>query len=833
MPSPTRWTATSPSDWAKALGLVAVPLFDPTRTSRESGAHTVLLDGERSSFALSVCDPSDSSLTKDKLLSWCWSANLTFNLVVPPDSWKVAIQRWDAREPVRHFAITDEHGARSLFARMSAPVKSPSPSAVQRLIRLFRSLRRALLPEVSQSEVVVRVFNALLLGADAVRKNVIADTEFRGCRSLGDLFELLSSKQVLSSNTTIAVSGQGMRISEFAEVFLERDPATGCHLDTNLLLRHASGELYQEAHIELEKPASFQGTFFGIPSDSPQAGKVQPDARFTAPALARLMAEFALRAHREACGKENGDAVTVLDPACGAGVFLVEAWRDLIACGHVGPIRLIGYDNSPTACEMARFGLEHSVDQSNAQVNVDRRDSLSQNQWDDADVVLMNPPFTSWNDMDSSERVVVQDILGELYHDHADKSLAFIQAAVASLKPGSALGCVVPAPLLESKAGLKWRQSIVDSNDLSLCLCGCFRGFRYFRGATVEPAFLVIVRQREAAKTQANAVQVLLANEGSEDDAIRQVRRDPSGSDGDSRDWSVFLASQSDFSAASWLPRSREATSRLASLTAKRFPTVTDLFRVNLGIRTGWNKAFILRRQQLDQLHLNESQARWFRPAAGNATIRSGKLLETHFVFYPYLPDGTCAFRDENSIRDALPSYFEQFLWPNKSRLDEERLSKRDRDWWELSEPRVTWQATLGQKIVTSYFGQRGSFAFDEYARFAVVQGFGWTWRDTTPMPAATPWAYVAVLNSRVFSGLLANFCPTVRGGQYDLSVRFVKNVPLPNLASDDFTAHAIGELAEHGRLISTGEFPPLEILDRATCRVYGLVYDEWMVHEA
>jgi hypothetical protein len=807
-------------------------MFDPERALREKGRHTVLLDGERSSFALSVGNLSDLESTKHKQLSWCWSANLPFNLVVHPNSKNVVIQRWDAGGPVRSITVADEHGARLLFAKMSNAEKTAAQSGVQRMLRLFRSLRRAILPETPDAQIVVRVFNAFLLSADAVRRGLFSTKDFRKCDSIADIFGLLSRKKLLGKEQAPPeVGGPELRVREFTEVFLEPDPATGCTLDTNVLLRHASGELYQEAHLELERPAFVQSTLFGIPSGTPQVGKAQPDAKFTAPPLARLLAECALRAHRENSPSATPGTITVLDPACGAGVFLIEAWRELMAAGHVEKTQLIGYDNSPTACEMARFGLEQSVEQGKTQILVEQRDSLEKHVWAVADVILMNPPFASWNDMLGRERTLVEDRLGNLFYDHADKALAFVQTAVSQLKPGSALGCVVPAPLLESRAGLKWRSSIVERPDLALCVSGCFRGFRYFRGATVEPAFLVIVRRQEKDKSTVN-VQVLLANDGFEDEAIRQVRRDPTGNDGDSREWSVFQAAQSDFSAASWLPRSRESTARLASLAAKRLPTVTELFRVNLGIRTGFNKAFVLRKHQLDQMDLNADQARWFRPVAGNATIRSGRLLDTHFVFYPYDAHGKCVFRDAGEIRAALRPYFDDFLLPYKTQLDEKRLSKRDRDWWELSEPRVTWQATLHPKIVTSYFGQRGSFAFDERGRFAVVQGFGWTWRGSC-MPPALPWAYIAVLNSRVFQGLLGHFCPTVRGGQFDLSVRFVKHVPLPELATPAVTSHTINELAEHGRVISTGEFPPLDILDRAACRAYGLVYEEWLSREA
>lgn len=816
-----RWNIESAQGWAKAIGLVPIPLFDSVRAEKVDGTHTVLLDGEKSSFSLSVCSAESSDIVR-QVRSWCWSANLRFGFVVRPHLNHVDIVRWDDPRGMRAHGIESERSARLMFEDLAADRKPQAPTAVHKMIRLFRSLRRALLPEGVSPEDTIRVFNALLLGSDAVRDGRLQASEWRNCGSLSDIFDLLANGK-LATGRAPNMAGRGtLHMQEFTEVFLEPDQTTGCMLDANLLLRHASGELYQEAHIELERPTLIQGTLFGIPPGAPEQGKVQSDARFTAPALARLLAEFALAA-RHINADAPIDGMTVLDPACGAGVFLVEAWREISGSQHKG-INLVGYDKSPTACEMTRFCLEQSVD-ADTKITVESRDSLESQDWTSADVILMNPPFIFWNNMTPKVRENVESVLGHLYSDHSDTSLAFVRNAVRLLRPGAALGCVVPATLLESKAGLEWRQSVADDPELALRLVGCFRGFNYFRGAVVEPAFLVIARMRDGAKNA--PVQVVLANDGYEDVAIRQARRDPEGTESESPEWSVFQASQDEFPPESWLPRSRESRARLRTLAEKSLPTVGELFKVMLGIRTGLKKAFVLSRKDIARLQLSAEQQRWFRPVAGNATIRSGRLQDTQFIFYPYTDERTCAFDSDDELQSALPKFYESTLLPHADAL-KARLSKRDRNWWEPSEPRLTWQVTPMPKIVTAYFGQRGSFAFDESGRFAVVQGFGWLWRRGSFDSASLPWAYVALLNSRVFQSILGQFCPTMRGGQYDLSVRFVGRVPIPDLTGTGVTSQTILELAEYGRLISTGEFPPLEFLDRASCRAYGLAFEDW-----
>lgn len=50
------WQNESVQEWARAIGLVSTPLFGEERARRESGTHSVLLDGDRGSFVLSRYD---------------------------------------------------------------------------------------------------------------------------------------------------------------------------------------------------------------------------------------------------------------------------------------------------------------------------------------------------------------------------------------------------------------------------------------------------------------------------------------------------------------------------------------------------------------------------------------------------------------------------------------------------------------------------------------------------------------------------------------------------------------------------------------------------------
>jgi hypothetical protein len=264
---------------------------------------------------------------------------------------------------------------------------------------------------------------------------------------------------------------------------------------------------------------------------------------------------------------------------------------------------------------------------------------------------------------------------------------------------------------------------------------------------------------------------------------------------------------------------------RVEALASAGVPAVADLFDVRQGALTGNNGVFVLSATELAQLPKKERT--FFRPIASNSTIHDGALEAKEFVFYPYGRDGLL-LPTETELRARVRDYFTRYLEPNRKALAG-RPSLRDRHWWELSEPRPTWQSVPRKKIVSTYFGDRGSFAYDKTGEFVVLQGYGWIWRRRHGKArwkfhdSLLPWAYLAILNSRVFEDLLESFCPRVQGGQYNLSRRFVDRVYLPDLSDDlRVTGTLVEELATMGRRIDAGQMPELESLDTLAARAFG-----------
>ena len=152
------------------------------------------------------------------------------------------------------------------------------------------------------------------------------------------------------------------------------------------------------------------------------------------------------------------------------------------------------------------------------------------------------------------------------------------------------------------------------------------------------------------------------------------------------------------------------------------------------------------------------------------------------------------------------------------------------------------WQVNPSPKLVSSYFGGSGRFAYDETGEYVVVQGHAWLWKgkkienleddiesDNNFYDTLLPWAYLAIFNSQVFESLLSLSCPTVQGGQLDLSNRFVDQVFIPDLSNEgSFPRDVVKELASYGQQIHKGKDLALENVNRSVSKVYGFSAD-WL----
>jgi methylase of polypeptide subunit release factors len=788
-------------------------MFNAKEQSGIPGTHSILLDGQKATFCFSVIQDANTANYRD-FLSWSWSANVRHAVILESRRRCLVLRRWDSAEPVLERPLPDRFDViRELFNDKIDGASAPRAiDVIHYVLGIFRQIRSIL--DHRDPLQTIQVLNALLIAAMRVRKKANS----KHPATFQEAFEWLSKpERELCRTNELPPSVFRQSLGVLFDSLLEPEPYTGCKLHPNLLLRHAAGELYQEAHLEIERDP--QAYLPGMaPLDKPH-GLLPRDVRFTPMNLARALVQQALSALEQK--PSSRASLDVLDPACGSGVFLQECARELSPRNCCDKVRLHGYDSSHISAGMARLCLELTKrdlqgTSLKAAISIKRAEALSE-KWPLSDLILMNPPFIPIEHMNKSQDNSVRSVLGNLASGRIDVAMAFIWKALDALKEGGVLATVLPASLLSTKSGQSWRAAIQEKAEL--LLLSRFEGFKFFKSSLVETAFIVLRKSRPSQLPR--RVKMLIAEEGFEDSALRSLRLEDSAET--RREVEIFQIQSRSVQPSSWAP-TRQAICRLRErLGFLQIPQLSQLFEISQGVLTGDNQVFLIGKEEHGALPQKEK--RYFRPLGGQGAIRKGQLRRNRFVFFPYDERGIL-LTDENQLKREVRTFYVDRLLPNESKL---RKRSGIKLWWELSR-NVKPHRVPEPKIVSKYFGRAGDFAYDENGDYVTVQGYSWFWKADAASLTGTPlpWAYLALLNSGVFEKVLQCFCPRMLGGQFNLSKRFIAPTPLPDLSQDEqFEKAVTPSLAELGKRIHAGQLDDIkDDLTRLSARAYGIPLD-------
>lgn len=753
------------SDWSRYFGLAWSPLFEKDEIPAPE-QHTVLLDGGYGSFILSEQAASDTDFRQ--AASWAWSAYLPHHVTIGGEA--VIVTRWDRPEETEKFTYKSVNDKLDTFYEYLCRDRvTGKRDVISTILDLFRAVRGEIRAAGLADATSIQTFLSIL---EKFRKT---EKHLNSGASVSPPFSEEKNLDVGIKSTALDRLEVGFRS--------EIKSSLGFDFNASLAVRHAASAIFQEAHFIFE--SGTQTDLFAYQSTSISRPLTRGAHHFTPAPLARSIIEQALSGLPDIGSRSQ---LTVCDPACGSGAFLVETLRALRRLDYKGALKLIGRDLSVAAIDMAQFVVRAAAadwhPKGGLAVDISVGDSLGNSLMPRADVIIMNPPFVAWPMMDTGLRERVKNILGETARHRPDSSMAFVARALDSIEPGGVVASLLPASVLSLESAKGWRKDLLQRG--RLFFLGYFGDYGLFVHALVHVAAIVI-----ATGQKPNGIIALRASNKSNatGEALRALRRmrKPIVSGAGERGWRITTLSQNELAQRdNWrvLPESvEEALRRLKELG---MPTIGDVFRVRQGIRTGLSKIFILSDDQLKSLQ--DEERKYFRPAIFRDSISSGIISEKYYVFFPY-KRGQLTFAGEADLRKEVPTYFKGYLLPKKTELQKRSgVSEQERPWWALSRY-YKWSESRRPRIVSKYFGAEGAFAFDNHGHYVPIQAYAWFPKrplgSETAESALIPTllkAYCALFNSAAFSKLLSVFSDRVAGGQFDLSPRFVNAIPIPNL---------------------------------------------------
>lgn len=775
--------------WRQQLGYMPVPLFG-VKNERSY----VMLNGGKGNFCLDVNEGDENPSVAAQ---YAWSADVDHYLSVRGD--KISLLRWDqpTEDWAESYKVSDVASKLDVFQRYIESKQAPRErSVVSRAVAAYRSVRARGRKDGDREAMLA--FMAILNAAWGQQ-----DGKQSFAKHWPEAEEATVAAQSLLT---------GIGIEMITEQLLRPDLTNRKPPSVPLMIRHASGRIFQEAHYLALAPIQSDLFFDEQAKLSGPASKAL-GAFFTPTPLVRTLAEQALNR----IDLPRAKRIHVFDPACGSGEFLREAVRQLALRSYKGQVVVTGYDISLPACLMARFGLaaEAATFSGSLHINIEQRDALDGAPWvTEVDVCLMNPPFVSWVDMSTLQQESVSRVLAETHTKRPDMASAFVRLAVDSLSSSAVIGAVLPASFLDGNSSAPLRELLLQNTTVELS--ARLGNQAVFSDVTVDPALLIL--RRHAKQPQVDPTLLVWADHasGSSDQALRALRRHeipkvPLCLE-NHRNFSIYsvpaLAQARD-----WAPRPYASAQIMSAISDSL--VVGDRFSVQQGTITGLNAAFLL--DDASYRVLPRSEQQFFRPAVVNETIRNGQIIPGTWVFYPY-GEAVPTITSEADLKKKLPVYFKLKLNPYRDALIQ-RARITESNWWRLSEHR-SWQIARRPKIISTYFGLAGSFALDRAGDLVVVQGYGWQ-PKREGLTEQHLVAIVATLNAPITNTLLAGVSNNLSGGQWNLSKRFVERMPL--IDAQRLPESLIEPLSHIGEQMSKGESWDAVALDHLTRQALGI----------
>ena len=759
------------STWKQSFGLLPIHLI-PSRMDENS---FIMLNGGYGNFCLST---ETDERSPDDYHSLAWSSN-TKHFVVLNGS-NVSIFNWEEDKPETISKQKVEDNFDKFYSYLVTKDYKSEKDIVPFVINIFKQFR-----------------NLTHEKADAVQ-------------ALNLLFVLLAGLQ--EDVNSIDFENWGLTHIEIPQNFdyyteTFKKGVSNIEPNLDLIIRHSSGILFQEAQREVfffNREIDFWGAF----SSKIDSKKIlYSSIHYTPPYLARTIVENAIREL-----DNDKPVLKIFDPACGSSEFLTEALKQLKEKGYTGNVQIIGWDSSQTAINISKFLLQYEKntiwkDKLDFQIKL-VKDSLQEKWSNDYDLILMNPPFVSWEHMKGNQREAVKNVLASNFSGRPNQASAFFYKSIQSLKHDATVGCVVPSSLFALDAYKKLRDQAYDL--ITINLLGKLGNF-VFEDALTDVSFIV------GHKPKKDIVPFVLwtRNEkGIAQNALRDLRK-RNYSDlpyVDEKDHSIYRPPSFPIAKENWKPISFHENELFK--TIERFVyegqlvRIHDFFDVKQGVRTGKNDVFKIPKKEYDNLPKKEKQ--YFRPVVDNESVKNVKISKRSYVWYPYYEDGLI-IKTEQQLNKLVPEFYSTRLSPNKTDLKGRAGITK---WWSLTRPR-NWQFAKTRKLVSTEFGNSDSFAFDKEGDFVVERGNAWLPKKEFKH-IDDYYFYLALFSSPFFDKLLSIYSKQLAGGNwYDLGNKFTKDIPIPNANLIEVrNSSAYPQLIEIGRELSEGSFHLRTILD-------------------
>ena len=491
----------------------------------------------------------------------------------------------------------------------------------------------------------------------------------------------------------------------------------------------------------------------------------------------------------------------ILEPSCGEGAFVIPVVEKLIL--EKPDWRDSGLDHFLTACDISpcniettRRATEKLLTDAHCPLEVAKRlvgrwfvcgDFLLLNFDNDFDVVVGNPPYIRFDEIDAVQQIEYRRRY-VTFSERCDIYVPFIERSLSLLSPSGVFSFICSNRFAKSSYGRRLRSFIAHDFHVVLYL-NMEHAQPFVEEVSAYPAILVIDRHRNQ-ETLATTIDV------SSQEVLRSVR-----SDAKNCHLSRFTSWYS--GEEPWLTTDADERN-LAISVQTTYPTIErSAFgtRIGIGVASGADDIFV------DAHKAAGIEKKCLLPLVTAAEIQEGRIKWTdRYILNPYDPD------DDESMLDlgAYPQTA-KYLNEHADRLKSRYCARQHPQSWYRTLDRIKYAVLTKPKLLLPDIQRGGNVALDEKGQYYPHHNVYWITSETWNMRALC-----VIMRSRFVTDQIRRVSVQMRGGSIRYQAQNLRSIHIPSWNSlSDFD---VSELA--------GLYPSsdMELVDRTVDRILSRV---------
>lgn len=350
--------------------------------------------------------------------------------------------------------------------------------------------------------------------------------------------------------------------------------------------------------------------------------------------------------------------IRILDPSCGGGYFLIEAFKIIknslenIDNRYIIENMLYGIDIDDFSIFLTKAGLFFASGCSDADFNIFSLDYLTDSfNLGKFDIVVGNPPYVGHKNSSTEYKKALYDKYSDVFYDKSDISYCFFKKSKDVLNQDGIVSFITSRYFMEALYADRVRSYI--KNNFNIVSIFDFSGNKVFKGAMVSPALIT------------------LSNIGRNKISFSYVKYNEDNSKEE------FVYEQDKLKDSGWTILKDEDQQLFNRIDSISNTYIQDICTIKQGIITGLDRAFIVDEKTIEKYKIEQNLLKkWIK----NSNIsKSGIKYNNLYLLYTNIID--CEQNYPNTIK-----YLSSF----KSRLQNRRECIRGyRKWYELQWGRI------------------------------------------------------------------------------------------------------------------------------------------------